>query len=183
MDEQQDQNYFSSGMSTNNRDYQTTSIVQIRLDTKEILDKISVFLSAELLIQTTNEDGVVVIERESVGTPKCNKKGLQSINSFISSLVNSQVVQGNYDALTYRQTMFFVRNELTKSIIIGKHEWEIHDYDCETIIDFCMNLIEAFMSRLIDNKERESYASSVKVSENSVVNKNKKGLLSGFFGG
>jgi hypothetical protein len=46
-----------------------------------------------------------------------------------------------------------------------------------------MNLIEPFMSRLVDNKERDSYASSLRVSESATNDREKQGWLSGIFGG
>jgi hypothetical protein len=76
-----------------------------------------------------------------------------------------------------------MRNELTKMIVINLYSWDVRTQDAESIIDFIMNLIEPFLSRLVDNKERESYASSLRVSESQNNEAQRQSWLSGIFGG
>jgi len=165
-----------------NSDFNTTSIIQIRLDTSKIIEEIKVFLSGEIYTTAVTDDGVPYLSAQQIGTPKCNKDGLQSILSFISCIINSQVVQGNYDVKTWRENCAYIRNELTKNIIVGRKEWGISSFNAETIIDSTMNMVEPFLSRLIDNKERDSYSASIKVNETNSVSK-KKGFFNGVFGG
>jgi hypothetical protein len=66
-------------------------------------------------------------------------------------------------------------------IIISRKIWNIDYNDVEIIIDSIMNMVEPFLSRLIDNKERESYSNSARVIENNTIEKN-KGMWNNIWG-
>ena len=54
---------------------------------------------------------------------------------------------------------------------------KIDEDNYEVIIDSIMVLIIPFISRLIDNEERNSYAASIKAVESNILNQSKGGLF------
>jgi hypothetical protein len=185
MDEQPTQQSPSQYKSwvRDNGSYNEASVIEKRLNTSEVLEKIQIYISGCVTIFETDEKGKLKKITKPMGKAKCNDEGLQAILGFVTSVVNSQVVQGNYEIEQYKYHCFYMRNELTKQIVINMKDWAIISKDAESIIDFIMNLIEPFMSRLVDNKERDSYASSLRVSESATSDREKQGWLSGIFGG
>jgi len=178
---EQEQPIDSNVQMYDNRGFINSSIVQIRLDTSKVIDELKIYLSGKIIMQEQNEDGTTKLVAKKLGKEKCNDQGLQSILSFVATTFNSQVVQGSYDMETWRHNIFFIRKELTKMIIISRKIWNIDYNDVEIIIDSIMNMVEPFLSRLIDNKERESYSNSARVIENNTIEKN-KGMWNNIWG-
>ena len=57
------------------------------------------------------------------------------------------------------------------------HNFEINELDFEGICDMILDVLEPFMSRLVGNKERDSYAHHQTHSQsNNTVMGNKKGF-------
>ena len=100
-----------------------------------------------------------------IGKPKANKEGVQAIITFIQSFVNSQSVQGNLDEERCYGIIADARMDLTKMILISRKEWQIDAKEMDSIIQFVMNTVKTFLTRTIDNLERDSYTSTFKSSE------------------
>jgi len=162
-------------------------VIHIRLDTQKLKDSVRRFLTGKEIISQVNPE----TKREeyveiTFGEAKCNKDGVQSILSYVEAL-SEPIVQGNfiYDETTkrsemYSQYIYDFHTSITKDIIQNCYNWEIKEYNLRGIIRFIMLLVEPFMSRLIDNKERESYSESIKsVETNSVQQKGSGFSLTG----
>jgi hypothetical protein len=67
----------------------------------------------------------------------------------------------------YQNYVAEVHDGLNVNLMNNLYNWEIDEDNYEPIIDFIMNLVQPFISRLIDNKERESYLNTLKVMESS----------------
>ena len=181
---QQPQNSTYRSFVKDNSSYNEASVIEKRLNTSEVLEKIQIYISGQVTFFENDEaTGKLKKVVKQLGKQKCNSEGMQSILGFVTSVVNSQAVQGNYDIDQYKSHCFYMRNELTKMIVINLYSWDVRTQDAESIIDFIMNLIEPFLSRLVDNKERESYASSLRVSESQNNEAQRQSWLSGIFGG
>lgn len=142
--------------------FMTDNIIQMRLNTHEILQKIQENLEGSVTIFKRSDQGELVADQYKTGIAKANKKGIQGILSFVTSVINSQTVQGNTDREEYEDRIQEINEGLISMILINAPEWGILDEDVEGITDFIMNLIMFFLSRTIDNKERESYAATLK---------------------
>jgi hypothetical protein len=184
LEEQQQPNYRGSQFVRDNSSYNEASVIQIRLNTDAVIEKVQIFLSGRVTIFETNpENGRITKSVKEMGKRKCNDDGLQAILGFVNSIINSQVVQGNYEIQQYKDHCFFIRNELTKMIVINMYRWQIDTKEAESTIDFIMNMIEPFLSRLVENKERESYSSSLQVKESMNSDRSRGGIFSSIFGG
>jgi len=159
-----------------NEDYTTQSIIQIRLDTKSVLDQIETYLKGTQVIQDgTSEDGEAIYREVIMAPPKANKKGVYDIMGFVKSKVNPQVVQGFFAAdqkgvsRDYIRYMDDVHESFSDMVIENTEEWDVRDEDLGGIIDTIIQLIRPFMTRLIGDRERGSYANTLKMTESNTV--------------
>lgn len=149
-----------------NGEGQNNSIVQLRLNSEPLLERIEFFLrgTVQQYVQTEKESGFITV---ASGKPKANEEGVQTILSHITGVINSQTVQGNFSLENLDRYVYDVNISLVRMIVINMHDWSIKDQDIEGICDFIMQTIEPFMSRTVNNLERQSYQTSMTTIERS----------------
>ena len=162
----------NSQMSQPNKD---PTALQIRLDTKPIIESIEIFLRGESTVFVRDTSGVVIQQKVKQGKPKMNDDGIRSLLNLISGVINSQVVQGNFPSdpgaankghsTMYENFICDFQKNLGRHLVSNRVDWELPDTETEGLIDFIMSMIIPFMSRLIDNLERGSYADTIKHTE------------------
>jgi len=158
------------------------SLVKYRLDPEPLLQRIEAYLKGIKKIQYF-QDGEPVTEMIQVAKPKLNENGINCLINEIQSTVTTQIVQGNF--LTQQDWREFVadfRRHITRQIALNLEEWampledgkpDIDNYEnnMEGLIDYICNIVEPFMTRLIFDKERESYRDTMQTSESNVIQK------------
>lgn len=165
----------SEAQRTMNIGYAAASALQIRLDTKPILDDIELFLRGARLIVEQDAKGQIKCKKVTIGTAKANDLGIQGILNLVTAIINPQVVQGNFTNDLWTDYVVNFHMNLATNIVNNCYNWKILDDDIDLIIDFIMPLVEAFTSRLIDNEERKSYAETIKTFESSSTREGKTG--------
>jgi len=149
--------------------------LQIRLETNASKRRIEFFLRGKRETEERNEQGDLVPVIIQYGLAKANDEGVHSILAFLESFFNNQVVQGNLpsDRLgrsrTYDNYIEEIHLRLNDLMILNKYNWEINDSDYDGIISQIMILAQGYLSRLIDNKERDSYSTSLQSNESKLV--------------
>jgi len=177
------QNEVSVGSNTSYNNQQPQSI-KIRLDTSDLLKKIEIFLRGGRTeyFYTENDSGERILSSEYIKTGKkmCNDIGVQTLVNWISGVINPHVVQGNFliDEKTgisksYDDYIFGFNVDLISLVVINRYEWDMDIKDVEGVVDFIMLMVIPFMTRLIDNKERESYGTTLRSVETSNVTQGK----------
>jgi len=167
MTQQEVETSYNSVVQTNNKNYVNASALRMRLDTSPIIESIELFLRGAKIVIMQDESGGLTSRKMITGTPKANDEGIQTLLNYITSVFNTAVVQGNFPSDSkgvcrmYDDYIEEINEELVKSIINNLYEWEIKEDDVDIIVDFVMKLTIPFMTRLIDNKERESYGESL----------------------
>lgn len=162
-----------------NQAIESQGVLQLRLNVKELRDEIRQFLSGENKAYVYNqEDDSHSLVTEKIGDRICNTEGERSIMQSINSIINPQVVQGNYDDIRYQQHIKRIRQELATSICTNRLNWNIKKADMKLICDNIMNIIKPYLSRLLNNLERQSYSgySYIERGDSKPENKNKIGL-------
>jgi len=152
-----------------NSAYTNPGVLQLRLDTAEIIERVQRFLSGVVLVPSTQADGSTKLVNQKVGQQICNEKGVQHITNMVHSVVNPGVVQGNYNESRYELHVYQFHTTLASTLVANYLEWQMQFEDLELVITFVMNMVCPFLSRLLDNKERESYAQSIRTMESSRV--------------
>jgi len=148
------------------RGYAAATALQYRLSTQPILDQLELFLKGERII-LKEEKGRVKKEKIKLGEKKASDEGVQSIMAYVTAIINSAVVQGNFDSEQYERFIYNKRMELAQDIVTNREPYEIKGENMNLIIDFTMSLIEPFVSRLLDNEERKSYETTLRTIESS----------------
>jgi hypothetical protein len=157
---------------SNNQQYVNANMLQLRLNTEELIMKIERFLRGSYIEYEENEEGKIISKYIKSGEPKANDIGIQAILSFITAIINTQTVQGNFNRDEYKFYIYELHMDLIEMLLINMHRWRIEDDDVEPICDFILLLSIPFISRLIDNKERDSYSSTMKHIESNSMQKN-----------
>jgi hypothetical protein len=161
--------------------------LNLRLNPEPLLDRIEVFLRGEKEIQYEDKEGQMVSARMKIGLKKANDNGIQSIYNWIAGAINVQVVQGNFPidnhgySIMYEDYKQFFRQDFTDYIINNCYEFEIDDNEIEGVIDFTMNLVVPYMSRLIGNEERRNYTETLRSEDRTVSNDTQKPKMMGLF--
>lgn len=148
-----------------NSDYVNANIIAIRLNTDPIMQQIEFFLRGKEPQEILGDDGVRRTILVDYGVPKANQKGIQAILYRCRGLINAQVVQGNYSNDFYLQSIKLIRISLAMLIFENLYNWELEELAIDEITDFIMDFVEPFLSRLIGNKERDSYSQSLQAKE------------------
>lgn len=159
------------------------SALQIRLNTQSIIEDIELFLMGKKWITSKNEEGETIASMVPIcpnATPRANPQGVQSILSFLRCQLNPQVVQGNFDNASLSQFIFELHMAINKDFMVNLNRWGIAEEDYEFMINTIISMLWAFLTRTKDNKERESYAATVRHFETSNIQETqKKGLFGG----
>ena len=172
----------TQAIGQHNMGYMNSSALQMRLETSDKLEAIERFLSGMQTITIQDkETGEIKIIKKRIGKRLMNEEGVSHIVNYVGAIINPQVVQGNYDIEWYRQQLESTHKRLAFMIAVNKPYWEIDEYSRYSIVGFVMEYVKPFLSRLIDNKERESYAATIKSVESSTMQQS-GGFMSGKVG-
>lgn len=179
---EQNENTNIDGYTSDNDSYNNASMLQIRLNTEPVIAKIELFLRGEREKYGINEQGQPVVIAEKIGESKANNEGIHSIMIWLSGLLNSQIVQGNIENFAEKDNKIAdIREDLSEYIMKNLVNWEISDAEYEGIIDLMITQLDLFLSRLVGNKERDSFTHTMKhVENNSSQVRNKGFKFSGF---
>lgn len=134
--------------------------MQIRVDTESVKQKIRFYLKGFYEDLEIDDNGQAQMTIKSLGRPKVNDRGLQGIMSFVECTVNPQTVQGNRSEEDFGKLMYNFRIGLARDLFVNEHAYGIDETEYDGICDAICVMVEMFVSRTINNKERESYGQS-----------------------
>jgi hypothetical protein len=155
------------------------SILKYRLDTGSTLDAIQVYLEGKIEYTSSDKKGNLELNTRRLSQPKANQEGIHGIMAFVRSIISAPVVMGNFvDLARYDSYIYETHISLATMVAVNAPSWEIKDEDMEPITDTIMLLIQPFLSRLIFNKERDSYMGTMQTAETVVQQSG--GLFSAF---
>ena len=176
------------GSVSNSKNFISNEILKMRLGgTEELIQEIEVFLSGKRINYLADEEGGIKRVTTEISEPKATPEGIFTILTLIRSILNPHIAQGNFimdtpnHSTIYERYVRDKRIDITYLLILNMYKWDIKDKDISGIIDFIMGMIEPFLTRLIDNKERESYAETLKYVETQKAPEQKAGILNSFF--
>lgn len=162
-------------IQTSNDPYIEPNVLQYRLDTDGLIDKIKAFLAGgRITYEKDIETGHIKSRFIKEGKPIANDLGVQSIVSWIAIQVNSAVVQGNWKEDRFNVFLESTHKELAKNLLVNSPRYNIDPQDRSFIVSGIMGLFEMFVSRLLDNAERDSYAQNLNQRVLNLVNNDKK---------
>lgn len=152
-----------SSTETRNEPMVSESFMRHRIDPDNTLKEIKRFLNGMVLVVDEDNEGRPVYNYQQKIRPKANDEGINAIMHFMTSYINKDIVQANFMRTTdYLDFIGKARMDLIDLICPNMERWEIRDEDLQLIVTTCMSYIKGFLTRAINNKERESYQESVK---------------------
>jgi len=159
----------SNRLISNNTDYVGGNALEIRLRTEPVIERFEMFLKGlKQEVSINEETGQPYYYFSNAGKPKANDEGIHSMMAWVSGIINTQVVQGNIESqedlfdfmVDFRLDFFEI---LTKRM----YDWEVNEEEIEGISDMICKQVKLFLSRTVNNKERESYAQTITHNESS----------------
>lgn len=155
-------------VSTINSGYQNTDALRMRLDNDPLLERLENYIRGTAVEVLVDEKGRPFYKIKKVCNPKANTTGVYNIMSWLRGVMNTALVQGNienFDQL--RNDCANHRMDFAQTLMVNRHNWGVSKYDIEGIIDLTIIQLKYFLSRLVSNKERESYTATIRHSESS----------------
>lgn len=162
---------------SNSSGFQGASALQIRLDTSNVVRQVEIYLRG-VRVEIIQDDKGLIMEREIwKSKPLVSDEGLQGIMNFIEIIFNPQVVQGNFlDYDMYAAYLCRTRKDLADHLMKNFYAYEISEDNFNGIISTLMRFIEAYLSRLLFNEERKSFAQTIKSVESTNTMPAKTGI-------
>lgn len=173
---------YNTGLSSINQGFNSATALQIRLDPTAILENIELFLRGCKIIVEQDDSGNINTKRVTLGEKKANDLGIQGILNWVQIILNPQVVQGNFAvdsphySSQYAEYIRLCRINLASTMLENFFEWDLKEHDLNYLVDSIMNAIEPFLTRLIENKERDSYANTISHQETNSIKEANRGL-------
>lgn len=175
--------YGTAGVQSHNPGLSPQAI-KYRLDTGDMLRDIELYLRSAKLVDKESDDGKFTTEIVQIGRPIANEEGVQGIMGYLRMMIGPHNVQGNMTWDRYDMLIFEINIDLAESLMANRRNWGISIEDYNIILNSIMHTLQLFLSRTVDNKERESYGESIRSDERTVLRPNeRKGWFSGGIGG
>jgi|TARA_R100001530_G_scaffold32127_1_gene25261 hypothetical protein len=156
--------------------YQPTTsadALRFRINTQPLIEEIRRILKGEEL---TIDNGIVQVRK--FGKPLLNSEGVGKILSIVKSHINSHTVQGNLDTDQLNMIIKNLKQKLALSLASNGRDWQSQDSDRRVVVMNIEQPVFIFLSRCLENKERESYG--MKTVHQSQIMPQQRGW--GFFG-
>ena len=154
-------------MSTNNVGYLSESVMRYRLDTKDIIFDIEMQLRGQAEEWVRDDNSNMMNKLVQVGVPKMNSEGIQSVITYLRGVLGPHTVQGNFERQDYDDLIAEIDTYLSENVMANLYKWNVKIEDYNHILDTIITTLRCFLSRTIDNKERESYASTMRSIESN----------------
>lgn len=151
-----------SGSQVSNEGYTNAGVISLRLDTNPLLEAIEANLKGTKIIGYKETNGVFSAVTATIGKPKCNELGVQSVMTWLTPIISPHTVQGNYKTIDdLNEYLIRLEIDLFCYLMINIDDFDISEYEIDGMVDMIINTCEPFFTRLIDNKERESYGQTM----------------------
>jgi len=101
---------------------------------------------------------------------------------MLKSIVNNHTVQGNQtNIIEHRLRMREIADSITIFFYTHSRGWDLEDLRINSLVDDIYFLMDLFLSRTIENKERELYGETFKETTNRDLkqDKSKGGFVTG----
>lgn len=130
-----------------------------------------------------NVNGELVERIVIIGEPKLNDKGIQALMHKLNSLLTPHIVQGNMTRDEHHDKVFDLHTDLATDLMENLHTWGVNINDYNDLIDTVVPQLDIFLSRTIDNKEREALIPTMQHIERNDPKTEQPGGISGMLRG
>jgi hypothetical protein len=158
------QNY-QMGQSSN-LGFNSASALQIRLDTKPVIDEFEKYLKGIDTRIIQNDDGRLITQTVWQGKPIVNEYGHQAVMRWLNLIINTQTVQGNLiQEEDFGIYMCNLRKDIATDLMINRSRYGIAIRDFPGLMASFSNCSYLILTRTIFNKEREGMNNTTRIQE------------------
>jgi len=170
-----------SQSESQNIDYQSASVLQLRLDTNPIIKQLEITLRGRITEAYQDEQGNIIEKERILSQPRCNEDGYQAIINFVASILNGQGLQSNLaNDQSYRDYVARVYHCFIDDLAENLYRWAIKEHDFPYITHTIMRSVELILTQPIGAGTRNSISASTTVRESSSQGQS-RGLFGGIF--
>jgi len=182
-EEEEEQNDYGNIVSNNTtrKKYNDFNVMRIRLEVKEFHQENEQMLRGYYITTVDDGSGMPKLKKIVFGKSIMNESGIQDIMKKIRMRVNPQTVQGiffskNRESIEFKSFIANFQEKLGIHLSINQYRYDLKDEDYIGLIEDIVDSVERFLSRSIDNLERESYGETIRSTENNTINQQTKGF-------
>jgi hypothetical protein len=155
--------------------------MRMMLDSTELLKEVEIFLRG--YYETSYYDETkkeTVVKKISIGEPKCNEKGVQSLMFWLKMKLTPLITMGNISEDQYLMMLSRGHNNLCRNVMINRINYDIPlNYYLE-IIDTMMESYEGVLSSCINGGHRRSFTRNQSVETRETIEKEPRKFLGVF---
>lgn len=165
----------TQSVMSDNSNYLTDSIIKLRLDPSNVIDKFELFLRGAELKIIKDEDGYPVRSKVVLGIARANDNGIAAIKNHVEMIVNTATVTGNRNKEEHVAYVCDCMEALADDLFDNLYKWGVDECDYSTILNRVWALIDPFTSRTINDGERRSLANQIVHKESNTLQEKKGG--------
>ena len=182
MAEEKQQENTTASISRPNREF---NVMKLRLYTEDFLGEIEKDLRGGYFQPLLADDGTAKNVFIETGNRLCNEIGVQAIMKILKLHINPHTVQGNFivkNKVSEDFDLFMMKFQimLGDAIVINRYSWEFEMDNHTWFTQSVRGSVERFLSRSLDNLERQSYSDTQRSVESNTLSAKGGGLS--FFG-
>lgn len=141
------------------------------------LNLLNAYEEEEVRITPKGDSYTVLVIKGIKGTrPKANKQGIEEIMRYMRTIINRHLVQANIsNQQEFNKKMMYISKDCAIHFINNRRDWGISHADVDILISNAVNMFDLFLTRALENKEREGYTEGYKeiTSKGSAPDKKK----------
>ena len=148
-----DENLNSYSSTPQNQEY---DVFALRNNPQPLIEEFYLYLTNQ--VKNTNpktRDSKPFIQ---IGKPLLNKQGVRDLVNYMGKYVNGHTVQTNLSLARLTVMMRHIADDLSMFMVNSIDDWEIEERYTRSIQNELIGQIDLFLSRGLDDKEREHYS-------------------------
>lgn len=160
------------------------TLANLRLNPDSLHEKAERYLRGQEMYPTTTDTGEFAYRVVNIGKPKMNDEGIQAVMSWLNNYINPHTVQGNLTEQKWSDVVYWFNEDFAMYLWVNLEHWDVNEKDYQGIIDTFVGMFRIFITRPLENKERESYVPTMQHVERYTPEKqNSGGLFKSLVGG
>jgi len=170
----------NSAISEPSQDF---NFMRLRLETEDFIKGVREKLLGGYIFISQDKQGQINKTFIKTGERLVNFIGAGAIEKILSFHINPHTVQGNFPTKNKVSDRFETmiqkfQEEFGSSIVANKYKWEFDMNNFGWLVMSVRDNVEMYLSRCLDNLEREGYNQTTKSNETSITQ-----ARGGIFGG
>lgn len=178
--QQSDQNQQTDSFQYDYENYRDPSALQLRLSCQDSYDRFQLYLRGKTVKEVSDPESPTKTVRRVIktGEPLCNEDGVREIMGMFEGVVNTNNVQGNWKEGAYYDYLQRLHRRFALALSVNGKKWACREHRKSIISKFILQVIP-FLTRPIDNLERDSYENIKHIESSNLRSPNEnKGLFS-----